>query len=108
MQGVFRGLGDTRTPLYATLACNLLNIILNPLFIFGCKLGVAGSALGTLIAQVCGLQIVLLYQECHSDARVLMVGVRWELVARSSIASSLALWYLPARPGRCLHSHIAN
>ena len=52
VQGVFRGLGDTRTPLYATLACNLLNIILNPLLIFGFKLGVAGSALGTLIAQV--------------------------------------------------------
>lgn len=52
LQGVFRGLGDTRTPLYATVACNLLNIILNPLLIFGCKMGVAGSALGTLIAQV--------------------------------------------------------
>lgn len=51
-QGIFRGLGDTRTPLYATVACNLLNIILNPLLIFGCKMGVAGSALGTLMAQV--------------------------------------------------------
>ncbi|KAK9841930.1 hypothetical protein WJX84_002435 [Apatococcus fuscideae] len=58
-QGVFRGLGDTRTPLYATLACNLLNIILNPLLIFGCKMGVVGSALGTLIAQTIGAAVLV-------------------------------------------------
>eukprot|EP00775_Hariotina_reticulata_P009517 gene9517-9682_t len=51
-QGVFRGLQDAKTPLYATLLCNALNIALEPIFIFKpLHLGVRGSALATAIAQ---------------------------------------------------------
>ena len=35
LQGVFRGLQDTRSPLAATMASNTINIILAPLLIFG-------------------------------------------------------------------------
>ncbi len=51
-QGVYRGLQDTRTPFYATLASSVLNVILNPILIFGCGLGVKGAAIGTVVAQV--------------------------------------------------------
>ena len=34
-QGVFRGLQDTRAPLAATIASNIINIILAPVLIFG-------------------------------------------------------------------------
>ena len=33
--GVFRGLQDTRAPLAATIASNIINIILAPVLIFG-------------------------------------------------------------------------
>jgi putative MATE family efflux protein len=49
--GVLRGLQDTRTPLYVAVAANLLNIGLNLLFVYGFDWGIAGSALGTLVAQ---------------------------------------------------------
>jgi putative MATE family efflux protein len=49
--GVLRGLQDTRTPLYVVIATNLANIVLNLLLVYGLGLGIAGSALGTLIAQ---------------------------------------------------------
>ncbi len=49
--GVLRGLQDTRTPLYVVIATNLANIGLNLLLVYGIGLGIAGSALGTLIAQ---------------------------------------------------------
>jgi putative MATE family efflux protein len=49
--GVLRGLQDTRTPLYVVIATNLANIGLNLLLVYGVGLGIAGSALGTLIAQ---------------------------------------------------------
>ncbi|MGI8458318.1 MAG: MATE family efflux transporter [Propionibacteriaceae bacterium] len=49
--GVLRGLQDTRTPLYVAVATNLANIGLNVLLVYGLGLGIAGSALGTLVAQ---------------------------------------------------------
>jgi putative MATE family efflux protein len=50
--GVLRGLQDTRTPLYVAVAGNLLNIGLNFLLVYGFGLGIAGSAIGTVLAQV--------------------------------------------------------
>lgn len=48
-----RGLGDTRTPFYATVLANLLNVALEPLFIFALGWGVRGAALAVGISQVC-------------------------------------------------------
>lgn len=50
-QGIFRGLGDTLTPLLCTIAGNLVNFILDPILIFGCGLGCAGAAGATAIAN---------------------------------------------------------
>jgi MATE family multidrug resistance protein len=52
--GAFRGYQDTRTPLLVTLGLNLLNLVLDPLFIFGFGWGLEGAALATLIAQWVG------------------------------------------------------
>jgi putative MATE family efflux protein len=49
--GVLRGLQDTRTPLYVAIVTNLANIGLNFVFVYGLRFGIAGSAIGTLIAQ---------------------------------------------------------
>lgn len=50
-----RGVGDTRTPLYAMIAANVVNVLLNYGLIFGHwglpRLGVAGSGLATAIAE---------------------------------------------------------
>jgi putative MATE family efflux protein len=51
MTGVLRGLQDTRTPLFVATAANLANVGLNLLLVYGLELGIAGSALGTLISQ---------------------------------------------------------
>ncbi|PIN12357.1 putative membrane protein, predicted efflux pump [Handroanthus impetiginosus] len=51
MQGVFRGFKDTKTPLYATVAGDLANIVLDPIFMFVFKLGVRGAAIAHVISQ---------------------------------------------------------
>jgi putative MATE family efflux protein len=58
--GIFRGLGDTRTPLVYSLAFTALNAVLDPLFIFGFGWGAPGAAAGTAIAQYAAL-LPLLY-----------------------------------------------
>jgi putative MATE family efflux protein len=54
--GVLRGLQDTRTPLVVAVAGNALNVVLNLLLVYGVGtfdgLGIAGSALGSVLAQV--------------------------------------------------------
>jgi putative MATE family efflux protein len=50
--GVLRGLQDTRTPLVVAVVGNLANIVLNVVLVYGLDLGIAGSALGTLVAQL--------------------------------------------------------
>jgi len=49
--GIFRGLGDTRTPLIYSFLFTALNAILDPLFIFTFNFGASGAAAGTALAQ---------------------------------------------------------
>ena len=49
--GLLRGLQDTRTPLLVAGFGFAANIVLNFVFIYGLGLGIAGSAIGTVIAQ---------------------------------------------------------
>ena len=50
--GVLRGLQDTRTPLVVAVVGNVANVVLNLALVYGLGLGIAGSALGTLVAQL--------------------------------------------------------
>ncbi|GMY25600.1 protein DETOXIFICATION 44, chloroplastic [Fagus crenata] len=50
-QGTFRGFMDTKTPLYAIGAGNLLNALLDPILIFLVGLGIGGAAISTVISE---------------------------------------------------------
>ncbi|QHO39071.1 Protein DETOXIFICATION 44 [Arachis hypogaea] len=50
-QGTFRGFKDTKTPLYAVGAGNVLNAILDPILIFFFGLGISGAAVATVISE---------------------------------------------------------
>jgi putative MATE family efflux protein len=51
-QGFLRGMGDLRTPLVILLIAHGVNVVLELLFVYGFGWGLAGSAWGTVIAQV--------------------------------------------------------
>ncbi|WOH04357.1 hypothetical protein DCAR_0623766 [Daucus carota subsp. sativus] len=59
MQGVFRGFKDTTTPLYAIVAGDLANVILDPILIFVCRMGVSGAAVAHVLSQYLILVILL-------------------------------------------------
>ena len=50
--GVLRGLQDTRTPLAVAVLGNAANVAFNLLLVYGAGLGIAGSAWGSVLAQV--------------------------------------------------------
>ena len=52
--GIFRGVGDTRTPLYVSLGFNIVNLVLDPILIFGFDLGLSGAAIASLVASLAG------------------------------------------------------
>ena len=49
--GVFRAIGNSKTPLYVLILCSFLNIILDILFVTVFNWGVFGVAFATLLAQ---------------------------------------------------------
>jgi putative MATE family efflux protein len=71
VMAVLRGAGDSKTPFYFMLLSVGIDIALNPVFIFGLgpapRLGIAGSALATFIAQAVSLAALIrhLYRRHH-------------------------------------------
>ena len=55
--GILRALGDSKRPLYYLILCSLVNIVLDLVMVLGLKMGVAGVALATVMAQ--GVSAVL-------------------------------------------------
>lgn len=77
-----RGVGDAVTPLWNTILNVSLDIALNPVFILGLgpipKMGIAGSALATLIAGLISIT-VLIIRIYRMDATIRLRGaeLRW-------------------------------
>ena len=59
ISSIFRGLGDSRSPMYFIAIACAVNIALDYLFIGGLGLGAAGAALGTTLAQTVSVCIAL-------------------------------------------------
>ncbi|MDG4657926.1 MATE family efflux transporter [Ectobacillus antri] len=62
---ILRGSGDSKTPFYFLIVSVVLDIVLNPVLIFGWgpfpKMDIAGSAFATFIAQFISLAALLIY-----------------------------------------------
>jgi len=72
----FRGMGDTKTPMMIMLQANVLNMVLDPILIFGWlglpALGVRGAAIASLISQFYGLGIygyLIFVRGSHLDVK---------------------------------------
>ena len=59
ISSIFRGMGDSRSPMYFIAVACAANIVLDYLFMGALKLGSAGAALGTTISQAISVLISL-------------------------------------------------
>ena len=61
LSAIFRGLGDSRSPMYVIGVACIINIALDFLFIGHMGLGPVGAALGTVIAQTASVALALVW-----------------------------------------------
>lgn len=57
---IFRALGDTKRPLYYLAVSGLVNVILNLIFVIVFKMGVAGVAIATVVAQAVSTTLIIM------------------------------------------------
>ncbi|MBQ2636641.1 MAG: MATE family efflux transporter [Methanobrevibacter sp.] len=67
LYGIFRGEGDSTRPMYAMAASAILNMILDPIFIYTLNLGVKGAAIATLISSVFVILILIYWFYIKKD-----------------------------------------
>ena len=96
--GVLRGLQDTKTPLLVAGAGFALNAFLNWLLVYPFGLGVAGSAIGTSIAQwaMAAVYLVIVFGAARREELTLLPHWR-SLLALTSVGSWLLLRTLSLR-----------
>src|SRR5471032_2640532 len=96
---ILRGAGDTKTPFKFQILSVGLDIALNPLFIFGWgpvpALGIAGSAVATLVAQSVSLTALLTYLYRTKHFLCLHKGEGHYLKPDRAILKSLVLKGIP-------------
>uniref|UniRef100_A0A0E0M467 Protein DETOXIFICATION n=1 Tax=Oryza punctata TaxID=4537 RepID=A0A0E0M467_ORYPU len=59
IQGIFRGLKDTKTPLLYSGLGNISAVLLLPFFVYSLNLGLNGAALATIASQYLGMFLLL-------------------------------------------------
>ena len=67
LYGIFRGEGDTTRPMYAMVGSAILNMILDPIFIYTLNLGVRGAAIATIISSLFVILILLYWFYIKKD-----------------------------------------
>lgn len=65
ISSIFRGLGDSKSPMYFVAAAGVINIFLDFLFIGPLGMGASGAALATIIAQALSVAFALLALRRH-------------------------------------------
>jgi putative MATE family efflux protein len=100
-QGYLRGIEDLRTPLVIVIAGNVVNVVLEVVFVYVFHWGIEGSAWGTAIAQLgmgAAFIVVILRGLERTEARprfalarrVLSLG-KWIFIRTSALMSSFVL-----------------
>lgn len=91
------GLSMTRFPMYATIVANIINVILNYIFIFGKfgapQLGVVGAAIGTLVARVIMVACLWYMMDRHHKSREFVRHIKFFTLTRAMLKKLINLGF---------------
>ncbi len=83
------GMSMTKYPMYATLIANVINIVLNYLFIFGKfgfpELGIVGAAIGTLVSRVVMVIYLWYLLSQHHKTREYVLNIKIFVLSKKMI-----------------------
>lgn len=96
VDGIFKGTGDTRTPMRMAILANVCILVLDPLLIYGIgplpHMGVQGAALGMLLGRgiALGVSLALLHRKRLADTGdVEPTALRWPAALRRLLGIGL-------------------
>lgn len=91
------GMSMTKYPMYATLLANVVNVILNYLFIFGKfgfpELGIVGAAIGTLASRVIMVIYLWYLLSQHHKSREYVLNIKIFTLSKSMIKRIIDLGF---------------
>lgn len=91
------GLSMTRYPMYATIAANVINVILNYIFIFGKfgapELGVVGAAIGTLASRIVMVIYLWFMLARHQKSRPYVLHIKIFTLTKSMLMKLVNLGF---------------
>ena len=91
------GMSMTRFPMYATIVANLVNILLNYIFIFGKfgapALGVVGAAIGTLASRIVLLFYLWFLLARHEKTHYFVTGIKIFTLTKTMLKKLLNLGF---------------
>jgi len=99
-EGVFLSYGDAKTPMMAMIAGNLMNMILDPFFIFVCNMGIAGASLSSFMGWALSGIIMWKSLKRHGKDRPHLGGGTgifkfWKPIALAGGPVALAMMIIP-------------
>ena len=98
LRSIFSGEGDTRTPVKIQITSTVVNIILDPILIFGFDMGVRGAALATVLSMLVAVVMysrVILFKKAtllQLDFKIFKYNpIYFKEIFRIGIPSSLSM-----------------
>ncbi|MCL1950722.1 MAG: MATE family efflux transporter [Turicibacter sp.] len=94
-QGAFTGAGNSRLPFYFTAIGVILNVILNPIFIFTFGMGLAGAAIATIIGQWTVAFLFIWAMKYHKARPFQDFNYRLVFKPSGEVLKSIFKWSIP-------------
>ena len=79
--GILRAIGDSKTPLYYLIVCSVINVLFDLFLVANMKMGIAGAAIATVIAQfVCAILVTVKLMRSKESYQLKLKEIKIDLM----------------------------